>query len=153
MARAGYDPHAAVEFWQRFSSYNAKNGGDKTPNLLRTHPVDAVRIKQLEDWMPEAMQQYKGRMVGPQQVKTDADIEEWFRKTAITVHHPCCSCPIGPVLDPQLRVHGIEGLRVADASAMPTIVGAHINAAVLMIAERAADFILGKPPLPTAVDV
>ena len=61
MARAGYDPHAAVEFWQRFSDYNAKNGGDKTPNLLRTHPVDAVRIKQLQDWMPDAMQQYSGR--------------------------------------------------------------------------------------------
>ena len=98
----------------------------------------------------QAMKQYKGRAVGPADVKTDAEIEAWFRKTAITVHHPCGTCPIGPVLDPQLRVHGTQGLRVADASAMPSIVGAHINAAVLMIAERAADFIKGAPPLAPA---
>ena len=115
------------------------------PDDLKTI-IKGARIA-LEVAEQQAMKQYKGRMVGPPQVKTDADIEAWFRKTAITVHHPCCSCPIGPVLDPQLRVHGTQGLRVADASAMPTIVGAHINATVLMIAERAADFALGKPAL------
>jgi choline dehydrogenase-like flavoprotein len=60
---------------------------------------------------------------------------------------------MGPVLDPQLRVHGTQGLRVVDASAMPSIVGAHINAAVLMIAERGADFIRGHAPLPAATGV
>jgi choline dehydrogenase-like flavoprotein len=57
------------------------------------------------------------------------------------------------VLDPQLRVHGTQGLRVVDASAMPSIVGAHINAAVLMIAERGADFVRGLPALPAAQGV
>ncbi len=54
MARAGYDPKEAVAFWQRFMEYSNKLGGNKTPNFLRDHPVDAVRIKQLQGWLPEA---------------------------------------------------------------------------------------------------
>jgi len=70
------------------------------------------------------------------------------------VHHPASTCPIGlgseAVLDPQLRVRGVERLRVVDASAMPDLVTAHINACVLMMAERAADLIAGKPALAAA---
>ena len=53
MARAGYNPEEAVLFWQRFSDFN-KQQGDNTPEFLRTHPLDEVRIKQLQQWMPEA---------------------------------------------------------------------------------------------------
>ena len=69
-------------------------------------------------------------------------------QTAITAHHPASTCPMGlredSVLDPQLRVRGMEGLRVVDASAMPDLVSAHINATVLMMAKKAADLIGGR---------
>lgn len=54
MARAGYDPKEAVAFWQRFAEFNQQQGGQNIPKLLRDHPVDAVRIKQLQGWLPEA---------------------------------------------------------------------------------------------------
>jgi metalloendopeptidase OMA1, mitochondrial len=59
MARAGYNPEAAVEFWQRFSEYNEARGGKGGPAFLRTHPVDAVRIKQIQEWLPEAKGAYR----------------------------------------------------------------------------------------------
>ncbi len=88
-------------------------------------------------------------------VNSDAEVDAWIRATAITAHHPCgtCAMGIGPdsVLDPQLRVRGLERLRVVDASAMPDLVSAHINACVLMMAEKAADMIRGRstPPPPS----
>lgn len=54
MAKAGYDPEAAVQFWQRFSTFNQQHGGGDTPSFLRTHPLDTTRIQQLQQWMPEA---------------------------------------------------------------------------------------------------
>jgi choline dehydrogenase-like flavoprotein len=59
----------------------------------------------------------------------------------MTTYHPTSSCAIGPVLDPRLRVHGLEGLRVVDASVMPTITRGNTNAPPIMIAEKAADLI------------
>ncbi len=76
---------------------------------------------------------------------TDAEIDAHIRATAITVHHPLGTCRMGPeadpmaVLDPELRVRGVEGLRVVDAAAMPDLVSGNINAAVVMLAEKAAD--------------
>lgn len=98
---------------------------------------------------------YRGTETTPgDTVKTDAEIDAFIRRTAITAHHPCGTCPMGQgpdsVLDPELKVRGIEGLRVVDASAMPDIVSAHINACVLMLAEKASDMIRGRPPLPAA---
>jgi choline dehydrogenase-like flavoprotein len=96
-----------------------------------------------------ALDNYRGEERAPgSNVITDADIDAWIRKVAITAHHPAGSCAMGDqqtnVLDPSLRVRGIEKLRVVDASAMPDMISAHINACVLMMAERAADLILGK---------
>jgi choline dehydrogenase-like flavoprotein len=90
---------------------------------------------------------------GPK-VRTDAEIDNWMRKVAATANHPASTCPMGmgpdSVLDPQFRVNGAERLRVVDASAMPDLVSAHINACVLMMAEKASDMIRGKPPLAPA---
>jgi 4-pyridoxate dehydrogenase len=81
--------------------------------------------------------------------ESDPGIDAHIRNTSITVHHPAGTCRIGPspgagaVVDPELRVHGIGGLRIVDASVMPDLPCGNINAAVLMIAERAADLIRG----------
>jgi 4-pyridoxate dehydrogenase len=98
---------------------------------------------------------YRGIETAPGvNVKTDAEIDAYIKKTAVTAHHPCgtCAMGIGPdsVVDPELKVRGVEGLRVVDASAMPDIVSAHINACVLMIGEKASDMIRGKAALPAA---
>jgi len=98
------------------------------------------------------LEPFRGAEIAPgPAVKSDAEIDAWIRKAVNTVNHPASTCPMGlgpeAVLDAQLRVRGAEGLRVVDASAMPDLVSAHINACVLMMAERASDIIRGKPVL------
>ncbi|HUB97015.1 MAG TPA: choline dehydrogenase [Stellaceae bacterium] len=86
-------------------------------------------------------------------VQSDAALDAHVRKTAATVFHPLGTCKMGgdrdeaAVVDPELRVKGIDGLRVVDASVMPDLVGGNINAPVIMIAEKAADMIRGRPAL------
>lgn len=89
---------------------------------------------------------FRGAELAPgPEVRSDAEIDEWIRDNARTVSHPCGTCRMGSdeaaVLDPELRVRGVEGLRVVDASAMPDLVSAHINACVLMMAEKASELI------------
>jgi choline dehydrogenase-like flavoprotein len=98
---------------------------------------------------------YVGAELAPGPGKdSDADLDAHIRATAITVHHPLGTCRMGlasdplAVADPELRVHGTTGLRVIDAAVMPDLVGGNINAAVIMIAEKAADLIRGRAPLP-----
>jgi choline dehydrogenase-like flavoprotein len=82
--------------------------------------------------------------------ESDEDILAWARRASQTVYHPTSTCAMGAVVDAELRVYGVEGLRVVDASVMPTITRANTNAATIMIAEKAADLILGKaPPAPS----
>jgi choline dehydrogenase len=78
-------------------------------------------------------------------VRSDGELEEHLRANAIVSHHPVGTCSMGHgpacVVDPQLRVHGVEGLRVCDASIMPTVPGGNTNAPSIMIGEKAADLI------------
>ncbi|MFO1156919.1 MAG: GMC oxidoreductase [Rhodospirillales bacterium] len=107
----------------------------------------------------------RGRELAPgANVTGSAELRDYVRRVASTVWHPVGTCKMGPdgdaaaVLDGRLKVRGIEALRIADASAMPRLVNGNPNAAIMMIAERAADFIRGDqpagaviPPIPELV--
>ena len=87
-------------------------------------------------------------------VETDEQIDAWIRKHAETIYHPVGTCKMGAdgdemaVVDGELKVRGIEGLRVVDASVMPTLVGGNTNAPTIMIAEKISDIIRGRAALP-----
>ena len=101
----------------------------------------------------DAIAPYRGRELTPgPEVQTDADLDEFIRNTLLTIEHPACTCPMGTgpdcVLDPDMKVRGIDQLRVVDGSAMPDLTSAHINSTILMMAEKASDMILGREALP-----
>lgn len=113
---------------------------------------EAVRIARRIVAQP-AFDAYRGEELNPgAHARTDDEIDDFIRRTAITIYHPVGTARMGndpmAVVDASLKVRGIEGLRVVDASIMPTLVGGNTNAPVMMIAEKAADLILGRPPLP-----
>jgi 4-pyridoxate dehydrogenase len=102
----------------------------------------------------KALDPFRGREINPGDgVKSRADIDAYMRRTAWTVHHPLGTCMMGidsdpmAVVDNKLRVRGIDGLHVVDASVIPDMPGGNINAPIIMIAERAADLIRGRTPL------
>ena len=138
--------------------------------LASSNPLEHPRIKQslltaARDWRKlcdgikifrdlapsTALAHFVAREMGPgPDVTNDQQLEAYTRKTAVTAHHPTGTCRMGPssdpgaVVDSRLRVFGVEGLRVIDASVFPDLVGGNINAPVVMIAEKAADIIAGK---------
>jgi choline dehydrogenase-like flavoprotein len=95
-----------------------------------------------------AMAPYRHKELYTKEAMTDAEWEGHIRSRADTIYHPVGTCKMGiddmAVVDPQLRVRGLEGLRVADASIFPTLIGGNTNAPTIMIAEKAADMIAGK---------
>jgi choline dehydrogenase len=112
-----------------------------------------------EIFAQESFDPYRGPelMPGAHVMKDDA-IDAWIRKTAETIYHPVGSAKMGTdaqsVVDTSLKVYGIEGLRVVDASVMPSLVSGNTNAPTIMIAEKAADMILGRAaPVPEYVKI
>lgn len=104
-----------------------------------------------------AMDTYRGDEIQPGvQIASDEAIDQWVRENVESAYHPSCSCKMGAdndpmaVLDSQCKVRGIEALRVVDSSIFPTIPNGNLNAPTIMVAEKAADMILGKQPLAAA---
>ncbi len=112
---------------------------------------DAVRmVRDIIGQKP--MDDYRGPEMRPgSNIVGDGDLDAWIRQTAETIYHPVGTVRMGvdskAPLDGELRVRGIEGLRVIDASVMPTLIGGNTNAPTIMIAEKVSDMILGKPLL------
>jgi choline dehydrogenase len=125
-----------------------------------SHPDDweefraCIRLTR-ELFLQPAMEKYAGPEIQPgNEVVSDEQIDNFIRQHAETAYHPCGTCKMGAatdplaVVDPECRVIGIEGLRVADSSIMPLVTNGNLNAPTLMIGEKASDHILGREPLP-----
>jgi choline dehydrogenase len=138
------DPHEAPRILFNYLSHP-----DDLPEWRR-----AVRLTR-EIFRQPAMQRYAAEEIQPgAAVEGDADIDAFIREHCESAYHPCGTCRMGAaddplaVVDPECRVIGIEGLRVADSSIMPQVTNGNLNAPTLMIGEKASDHILGKNPLP-----
>jgi choline dehydrogenase len=114
----------------------------------------AIRLTR-EIFAQRAFDPYRGEELSPgAAVQSDAEIDAHIRASAETAYHPSCSCRMGSdemaVVDGDARVHGVQGLRVVDASVMPDIVSGNLNAPTIMLAEKLADAVRGRTPLASA---
>lgn len=140
---ASWDPRVPVRIRQNFLAT------DKDWATLRA----GVRLVRDIGKQPPLAFFTNGEISPGPNCRSNTEIDAQIRATAITVHHPLGTCKMGrpndprAVVDPELRVLGVEGLRIVDASVMPDLVGGNINAPVIMLAEKAADLIGGRPPL------
>ena len=144
LALASGDPAERIRVLQNFLSVpedrDMLRRGVRLARALLRHP---------------ALDPFRGRELSPGPIaENDAELDRWIARSALTAHHPCGTCAMGTkeaaVLDSELRLRGIDNLRVVDASSMPDLVSGNINACVLAIADRASDLILGRPPLAAA---
>jgi choline dehydrogenase-like flavoprotein len=117
----------------------------------RATMIEAMRISLRIAGQPAAQDAVSSMHRGPAS-DSEEDIMDFVLRNAQTNYHAAGTCAMGMVVDAELRVLGVEGLRVADASVMPTITRGNTNAATFMIAEKAADLVLGRPaPAPERV--
>uniref|UniRef100_A0A3Q2XDI5 Choline dehydrogenase n=1 Tax=Hippocampus comes TaxID=109280 RepID=A0A3Q2XDI5_HIPCM len=144
--------------WMKLKSSSPQDHPILQPNYLSTD-VDVLEFRECvklsrEIFAQKAFDPFRGAEVQPgPQIQSDADIDAFVRRKADSAYHPSCTCKMGSpsdpmaVVDSETRVFGVEGLRVVDASIMPSIVSGNLNAPTIMIAEKAADLIRGRPPL------
>ena len=147
--------------WVRLASANP---ADK-PRILfnyMSHPDDWVEMRACvrltrEIFSQPAFDPYRGQELQPgAAVTTDEQIDAFVRAKVESAYHPSCTCPPPPppdslaVVDPQCRVIGVDGLRVIDSSIMPTVTTGNLNAPTIMIGEKGADHVLGRPLLPAS---
>jgi choline dehydrogenase len=143
----------------RLKSANAQDAPAMMPNYLATETdrrtiTDGLMLGRRLLATPHLQHYITEEFLPGPSVVTDAQMLEHARNTGGTVFHPTSTCKMGidtmAVVDPELRVIGIEGLRVVDASVMPTVVSGNTNAATIMIAEKAADLVRRRVPLAEA---
>ncbi|XP_038578905.1 choline dehydrogenase, mitochondrial [Micropterus salmoides] len=144
--------------WIKLKSANPSEHPVVQPNYLSTD-IDVWEFRECvklsrEIFAQKAFNPFRGPEVLPgPQVQSDADIDAFVRRKADSAYHPSCTCKMGSpndpmaVVDPNTRVLGLERLRVVDASIMPSIVSGNLNGPTIMMAEKAADIIRGRPPL------
>ena len=115
---------------------------------------DGTRLTR-EIFAQKAFDPYRGKELWPgEDAQTDAELDQWIRQTSESSYHPSCACKMGSdndpmaVVSPELKVYGVENLRVIDSSVMPNVVSGNLNAPTIMIAEKASDIIRGKEMLP-----
>jgi len=145
--------------WVRLASSDPREKPKVFFNYL-SQPEDWIEMRACvrltrEVFAQQAFDAYRGREIQPgEQVSSDEDIDEFVRRNVESAYHPSCTCRMGDpadamtVVDPQARVLGLEGLRVVDSSIMPSITTGNLNAPTIMLAEKAADRIRGRDPLP-----
>jgi choline dehydrogenase len=125
-----------------------------------SHPDDwtemraSVRLTR-EIFAQASFDRYRGREIQPGvDVQSDSQIDDFIRAKVESAYHPSCSCKMGAssdplaVVDAETRVHGLDRIRVVDSSIMPSVTTGNLNAPTIMLAEKAADHILGKSLLP-----
>ncbi len=138
------DPSAPPRIFSGFMT------SEKDTKLLRRSVEIGREVAAQKAYRPFGIKEIEP---GPE-VRSAAEIEGYLRGNVEGDFHLTSTCKMGndkmSVVDPQLKVHGIEGLRVVDASVMPSLISANTNATTIMIAEKAADMIRGRPPLPKA---
>ena len=109
---------------------------------------DGIKIAR-DIFHQQAFDEYRGEEINPGlSSKSDSDLNEFIKSKGDTAYHPSCTCKMGKdelsVVDEELKVYGIDNLRVVDASIMPNIITGNLNATTVMIAEKASDLILRK---------
>jgi choline dehydrogenase len=145
--------------WVRLASANPLDKPKIRFNYLQ-HEDDLTEMRACvrltrEIFAQAAFDRYRGREIQPgEHVRSDAEIDAFIRAKVESAYHPSCSCRMGTaadpmaVVDPETRVIGLERLRIVDSSIMPSVTTGNLNAPTIMLAEKAADHILGKPLLP-----
>lgn len=150
---------ASSRGWLKLRSADPKDHPILQPNYLST-PEDVADLRACvgitrEIFAQKAFDRYRGVELQPgPDVRSDSAIDAFVRAKADSAYHPSCTCRMGTdegaVVDAELRVHGVRGLRVVDASVMPSIVSGNLNAPTIMVAEKAADMIRGREGLPAS---
>ena len=158
----GYSLHACDLRPQSRGTLTLNSADPRDPPVLQpnylSHPADmetllaAVKTCRTILAAP-AFDGYRGKELFPgEAVQSDDELREFIRRRAETIYHPVGTCKMGhdplAVVDDQLRVHGLSGLRVADASIMPTLIGGNTNAPTIVIGEKAADLMLAEREIP-----